>query len=322
MAAVLWRYRQDHLGSLDEAAKARQQWLRQVAIETFDRALKDHQKPDGDFSDLGASHREFFTIDFVNTYLLLKETLSEDTRERWLSAMRSQVSYMMTSGNYPNPEWSDWPPWKATDGWYVNGNVELAKAEYLYLVWRATGEQKYKDLYELQWKHTLSPSMARWKGYGLFYLKEPTKADGSDGAAFVTEANNKPGFDIEYGGLQLGIAARLYMKSHDPRVLRLANLLFNALRPHLDEQTMVLDGTYGSRHSNFSMFHMCAPEILAWLGGRSDLLPMLPAHLDKAVKPALVETAKANSGHPGSYRAYGFDLGAMLEAALQTDKSR
>ncbi|HAU36586.1 MAG TPA: hypothetical protein DCX07_02575 [Phycisphaerales bacterium] len=314
-AAALWKWRQDRLDTLDDAAKARQDWLRRVAIETFETALKDHLKPDGDLSDL-ASHREFFNIDFITTYLLLKDTLDDDIRQRWLDAMRRQVDWMMKTGNLPNPTLPGWEgkSWKGTDGWYVNGNVELCKAEFVYLVWQATGEQKYKDLYELQWKHTLRPSQQRWKGYGLFFFKEPARADGSDGSAFVTEANNVPGFDPEYGMLQLSTAARLYAKSRDPRVLRLTNLLLNSLLPRLDRKTMILDATYGSRHSVTTQFSTCAPEILVWLGGRDDLSPLLADHINKAVKPVLLESARKNWGHPGIYRAYGFDLAALLEA--------
>ena len=313
MAAVLWKWRQEHPETLDAAAKARQPWLRQTAIDTFERALKDHQKPDGDLSDLGSSHRDFFTIDFITTYLLLKETLDEPTRQRWLSAMTRQVEFMMKSGDLPNPAA---PGWKATDGWYTNGNVELSEAEWLYLVWQATGEQKYKELFELQWKHTLSPIRVRWKGYGLFYLQMPTKTDGSDGSAFVTEAGGLPGFDREYAKLQLSLTARLFLKSHDARALRLANLLLNSLLPHLDQNTMILDATYGSRHSTLTPFSSCAPEILAWFGGRSDLLPMLPEHFSKGVLKPIMENAELNNSDPDKYRSCGFDLGALLEADL------
>ena len=316
MAAALWDWRQHHLDSLDAATKARQDWLHKIAVETFDRALKDHQKPDGDFADL-TGHRVFFTIDFVNTYLLLKDTLDADTRQRWLAAMAIQVQFLMQHGELPNPALGN--NWKGTDGWYVNGNVELCQAEWLYLVWKATGEQKYKDLYERQWKKTVRPS-PRWKGYGVFYFKQPTRSDGADGSAFLAEANVVPGFDPEYGTLQLSAAARLYMKSRDPRALRLTNLLLNSLLPSLNKDTMVLDATYGSRHSTYPLFQVCAPEVLAWLGGRSDLLPMLSDQFNKGVKAPLLQNARTNQGAPGIYRAYGFDFAAMLETISVTER--
>ena len=156
--------------------------------------------------------------------------------------------------------------WKRTDGWYTNGNVDICHAAWVYLVWQATGDQKYKELFEVCWRHTLLPSQIRWKGYGFFYLKKATKADGSDGSGYITEASGAPGFDRNYGMLQLSMVARLYVRSHDPRVLRLLNLLCNSLLPHLNKETMILNCLYGSRHSDFSPFATSGAPVLAWLG--------------------------------------------------------
>lgn len=316
-AAALWNYRQAHLGELDAPTRQRQDWLRQVSIETFDRALKDHQLPDGDFSDC-TGHRIFFTIDFVSAYLTFKDTMEPEMRQRWLSAMKLQVDHMIQTGDLPNPAL---PGWKGISGWYVNGNVEIGEAAWLYLVSQATGDAKYKNLYELQLKHTLRPSLDRWHGYGLYYLKEGVAADGADGAAFLTEANNLPGFDGEYGMLQLSTAARLYARTRDPRVLRLTNLLMNSLLPHVDTQKMLLNATYGSRHSVITSFSSCAPEIMAWLGGRGDLAPMLVEQFHKGIKPPLFAGAK-NGGNPGAYRAYGYDMAALLEAATVAEAAK
>ena len=290
LAATLWQYRNEHPETMDAAAKARQPWLRKVAIDTFDTAIKDHLQPNGEYSDL-ASHKEFFTVDFVTTYLIFKDSLDPDTKARWLNAMKSNIDFMIHSGDLMNQALTGW---HATDGWYINGNVDLAKAEYLYLVWEATGDQQYKTLFELQWHHVLLPNQQRWKGYGLFYFKLPTKPDGSDGSGFVAEDNSKPGFDREYSLLQLSIASRLYVESHDPRVLRLINVMINSLLPHVDPDTYVLDALYGSRHSTLDPFCTCAVPTLVWAGGRADLAPMMQDQLEKAIEPPLRMNAEKN----------------------------
>src|SRR5208283_948775 len=121
-----------------------------------------------------------------------------------------------------------------------------------------------------------------WKGFGLFLLKEPTRWDGADGMGFVTEmGNGDPGYDIEYSDLQLSILSRLYITSFDPRVLRVTNLLLNAQCLHLDRKTMIINGTYGSRHNTKMPFLPPAAPVLVWLGGRADLEPMLRDQFDK-----------------------------------------
>ena len=115
--------------------------------------------------------------------------------------------------------------------------------------------------------------------------------------------------------------ARYYLKSRDPRALKLTNLIFNTLETHLDKDTMIMDAQYGSRHSEILPFSMCAPAILAWTGGRSDLLPMLADQFNKGVKPFMLSNANNNEGNPGTYRSYGFDLAALIEAAYLVDSS-
>lgn len=317
MAAVLWKYRQEHPETMDAAAKARQPWLYKVAIETMERGIKLHGA-DGTLTNPG-SHDVFWYGEFANTYLLLKDTLDDATQKRWLATMRGEVSALESTGNLPNPALHNtWPPWKATDGWYVNGNVDVYHAAWIYYVWKATGDQQYKDLFELCWKHTLSPSPDRWKGYGLYYLKMPTKVDGSDGSGYITEANGAPGFDRDYGMFQLSILSRLYVVSRDPRVLRVMNVLCNALLPHLNHSTMILDCLYGSRHSDFMPFGTSGAPVLAWLGGREDLIPLLSDQVSKAEKQIYLDNMLKNENNPYAYRGYGCDLGAELQAALAT----
>lgn len=312
-AAVLWKWRQMHGQTSDAATKARQAWLHRVAVETFDRAIRDHQNPDGSFADPHKPDTHFFALELAATYLELGDSVEADTRRRWLNTLIAQVDYLIQHNDLPNAALSGW---KATDGWYINGNIELGKAELVYLLWKATGAQKYKDLYETQWRHTLAPDQQRWKGCGLVYVKKPAKGDGSDDAAYLTESGGgAPGYDGDYTQLQLTVASRLYVESRDPRVLRLVNLLTNAILPHVDRKTWILDATHGSRHSLKTPFHSCGLAVAAWFGGRADLAPLLADQFSKGVKPMHLGNAVQNWGSPGIYRGYGNDVAVLLQAA-------
>ena len=148
----------------------------------------------------------------------------------------------------------------------------------------------------------------------------PTRRDGSDGVGVVTEkGEGDPGFDIYYTTVQLSVLSRLYVKSHDLRVLRVLNLLLNAELPHLDAQTLILNGTYGSRHHDVCPFCNVAPPVLAWLGGRADFPSPMPDLYRKAIKPEYLKSAPLKLGHPGMYRALG-DLATLLQAAEQAER--
>lgn len=312
-AAVLWKWRQRHGGPADPAGKARQEWLHSVAVETFDRALHDHQHPDGSFDDPKRPDTHFFALELATTYLELRDSLDAATRERWLTTLRQQIDYLIKTNDLPNAALHGW---QATDGWYTNGNIELGEAELVYLAAKATGEPKYRDLFERQWAHTLRPSPLRWKGYGLVYVKEPTRADGSDGAAYLTESGGSlPGYDGDYTHFQVTVASRLYVESRDPRVLRLLNLLINATLPHLDRKTWVLDATHGSRHSLKFPYYTSGLAVAAWLGGRADLAPLLPDQFAKAIEPVHLGNAQQNWGNPAIVRSYGVNLAVLLQAA-------
>jgi hypothetical protein len=291
-AAVLWKWREKH-GASGAAAKARQAWLHRVAVETFDRAIRDHQHPDGSFADPNRPDTHFFALELAATYLELRESLDAGTRRRWLETLVAEVEYLVRRNDLPNAALSGW---KATDGWYVNGNIELGKAELVYLLWKATGAQKYKDLFETQWRHTLNPDQQRWKGCGLVYITKPAREDGSDGAAYLTESGGgAPGYDGDYTQLQLTVAGRFYVESRDPRVLRLVNLFINAILPHVDRKTWVLDATHGSRHSLKT--------------------PFLVDQFQKGIQPMHRDNALQNWGSPGIYRSYGNNVAVLLQAA-------
>ncbi|GEM_PF-6674792 len=324
MAAALWKWREANPDTMEKKAKESQPWLYKVAVETFERVIDDFQNPDGSLKN-PRSHAIFLYVEMANTFLLLRDTFSAKIAKRWLKAMRKQAEFMMRKGEIPDPSKKGW---QGTDGWYTNGNVEICEAEWLYMLWLATGDRFYKDLFEVQWKHVHNPDPVQWKGYGFFYLKYPKKEDGSDGKGYITERPSKddlrnyhdkvdlPGFDYDYSQLQLSIAARLYLKSRDTRVLRVINLIFNAMRPHVDKRTMIMDGTKGSRHSTVMPFITCAPEILAWHGGRTDILSMVGNHFRRALKKPYLNNAKLQQGYPGLYRGYGYDLETVLESII------
>jgi hypothetical protein len=312
-AAVLWAWRARNVPPGDKADQDKQAWLHRVAAETFDRALADHLKTEGYYDEKATPATYFFAVELAATYLQLKESVDEPTRARWRDALVKMVDYLIQSNNLPN---AALPGWKATDGWYTNGNIELGEAELVYFVWKITGEQKYKDLFEVQWQHTLNPSPQRWKDFGLRITQEPTREDGSDSAGFLAEGGGKePGYDGDYTHFSLTVASRLYVVSRDPRVLRLMNLLINTLLSHTDE-SWVLDATHGSRHSlKFPLFSN-GLAVAAWLGGRADLAPKIADQFEKAVYPMFRGNAVQNWGNPGIYRGYGCDLAVFLLADM------
>lgn len=316
-AATLWKWRAQNVPLTDKAQQERQRWLRQVAIETFDRDLRDLLRPEGFFDEHRTPATYFFATELATTTLLLKDSLDEATLTRWREALVKMMDYLIHSGDLPNPEKHGW---LATDGYYVNGNIELGEAELLYLVWKITGEQKYHDLFELQWNHTLKPSPVRWKQFGLRVTKEPTRADGADGAGYLVEGDGKRlGYDGDYTQLALTVASRLYVFSRDPRVLRVMNLFINTLLPHADEK-WILDATNGARHSLRLPFFTSGLAVASRLGGRTDLTPMLIGQFDKGIYPPFHDCALQNWGSPALYRGYGCDVAVYLLADLAAKK--
>lgn len=309
-AAVLWKWRAQNVALTDKAQQDRQQWLHKVAVETFDRAISDHLKPEGYFDENVTPATYFFAVELATTTLLLKDSLDDATRTRWREALVKMVDYLIKTSNLPN---SAQRGWKATDGFYTNGNIEVGEAELLWLTWKITGEKKYQDLFELQWKHTLSPSPERWKQFGLRLTKEPTR---EDGAGYLAEDGGKRvGFDADYTHFALTVASRLYAFSRDPRVLRVMNLFINSLLPLTDEK-WILDATDGARHSLKFPFYSSGLAVVSRLGGRADLTPKLIGQFDKVIYPTYHGNAVQNWGTPSLYRGYGCDVAVILLADM------
>lgn len=304
-AAALWHYR--YRNSSDTVTRNQ---LFHWAVETFDRAIADHQRPDGSFGiPEEGPVTTFFVTDLANAYLHLREGLDAATEQRWRSAILRGIDWLVSNGNLANGD---------KDGWYVNGNIELIECEMLYCTWLITGESKHKDMFERQWQFTLHPPRPRWLGYGLVYTKEPTRGDGADGAAYLAESNNggaQAGYDGNYTIVQLETACRLYLRSNcDPRFLRLPNLLINQLLPKMNKETWTLDARNGARRSHLLAFTSCAPAVLAWRGGRSDLAADLPSQFGVMAKTFLA-AATENWNHPNYYAGLASNPAVILQAA-------
>jgi hypothetical protein len=314
-AAILWQWRQKH-GDGPNHLVTDPAWLHQVAIDTFNQAIHDHQAPGGWYGDKGKPDTYFFATALSLAYLTLESSLDAATRQNWLKTLNAEFAYMTAKGDLPGGP--------RGDGWYINGNVNLGEAELLYNMWKITADPKYKNLFEREWAFTMDPGTTRWKGFGLVYTKQPTQADGSDGAGYLAEAGTKgPGYDTDYAHVQLTVAAQLYVESHDPRDLRLLNLLINTLLPRVDQTSKqwVLDATNGSRHSLKFPFMTCGLAVATWLGKRDDLAPLLEDQFNKAVKSTYYGNAKQKWGASNLYLGYGANVGMWLLAADQAGYS-
>jgi hypothetical protein len=241
-----------------------------VVVASFDRAIRDHHAPDGSFAG-DAIDTAFFVPELGTALIALGPRLSADTRHRWSNAIVRGAEYLIRSGNTT---------------WYVNGNINLAYTEVLYLAWRISHQQRFAVAYEASWTFLTDPPKPRWAGYGLIIKRSPKRFARTVEAGRLTKSNAEfgylaesnggpPGFDPEYTQLQLDAAASLFVLTHDPRALRLMNLLMNAELPRVNS-TFVLNATDGSRHSLYTPFLTSALALLVRYG-RPDLAPLVPA---------------------------------------------
>ena len=265
--------------------------LRQVAIDTFNAAINQHQLPNGAFDDgTGAADgigTGFFAVDLGMTYLELESTLDAQTRARWSASIGAAADYLINSGNTT---------------WYVNGNVNLRQTEVMWLAWVATQQPRFLTAYDAEWSFTISPNQTRWAGFGLHVTTAPTRADGSDGAGFLAESGGgAPGFDPSYTDAQLDTATDLYVLTHDPKYLRLMNLLFNQLRPLID-QTWTLDALNGTRKNNLEPFLDPAVSVLVANGDRPDLASGIPAQMARVQTEYVAAETFTNANY---YKGFG-----------------
>lgn len=228
---------------------------------TFDTAIATRQLPNGSFQPPAGDSQPagiatiFFAVELGNTYFELSPVLGAQRKMRWRSALAAAAYYLIGNGNVT---------------WYTNGNINLDLIELLYLAWRATGDPIIHMAYEQAWSFTLRPPQSSWPGCGLVTLRAPREADGADGAGYLTETGaGGTGFDPEYSSLQLDTATRLYLLSGDPRALRLANMLVNALLPLVDSSWQ-LDTSDGTRHTQADRYVPLITSAFAVLGLHGD----------------------------------------------------
>jgi hypothetical protein len=282
-----------------------------AAEGTIDRAIATRQRPDGSFLGPPGDTQSpdvatmFFGVEEGNTFLELSPVLDPARRARWKASLAAAAGYLIHNGNL---------------NWYTNGNVNLGNAELFYLAWRATGDPRLEAAYNQALTFALHPPQSTWPGRGLVVDKQPTRADGSDGAAYLTETGDGgTGFDPEYTSLQVDVATRLYMLSGDPAMERLANMLVNMLLTRVNRSTMMLNTSSGTRHTEPARWVPLITSSFAVLGlraGRTDLLSYVLPQLHE------IEATYAQSWNDYGEvyrRALGNDVSVM---ALATNLSR
>ena len=240
------------------------------AIETFDRAIRQHQRADGSFPDVdpGTSspgvNTMFVAAQLGTAYAYLKPHLGDDGRRRFTDSLKAAAEYLM----------------RGDVTWYSNGNINLGYTEVLLLTWKARLD-RYRDAYSESLDFTLDPPKPRWAGRGLQLTQAPARADGSDGRGYLAEASSTGpwGYDPDYTQVQADVASRMYLHHPEARTLRLLNLLTNQLRERVDSGWR-LDTSGGTRFPEAGRrvpLMTPALAVLAWKGGRRDLVDLVPS---------------------------------------------
>jgi hypothetical protein len=172
--------------------------------------------------------------------------------------------------------------------WYTNGNINIGNTVLFAAAYEQTGNVAYHNDFEQALSFAIAPPQARWPGFGLFYTKQPTKADGSDGAAYFAESGGgTPGFDADYTQLQLDQVVRLYDLTNDPRAVRLINLLFNQEWPRVNTADWTLDTSLGTRHPEAVRrvgFNTPALGVLVMRAQRPELAGYLQPQLTQVIQ--------------------------------------
>jgi hypothetical protein len=280
-------------------------WLAKLAVATIDRGIRRHQERNGAYG--GTPGLDIATMVFASelgrSYLALGAALPRGTGERWRSSLRRAADFLIKNGNL---------------AWYTNGNIVLGNAEVMALAYRVTGDVRYRSAYATALAFATAPPQARWPGFGLHLTKTPTRADGADGAGYLSEAgpDRVPGFDVEYTYVQLDVASRLFLLMRDAQTLRLTNELANTVLSRVDHRTWLLDTSGGSRHPDLGRkvpLTTPALSVLAWQGGRSDLARYVDSQLavvDETYRSALTFSYR------NFYRGLGDQLPPILQATF------
>jgi hypothetical protein len=184
----------------------------------------------------------------------------------------------------------------------------------------------------------------RWKGYGLMETTVPTNSSCSNGAGYLSEdgsdpgyTGTEPGYDPDYTDFQLSLASELYVLTKSPTALCLANLFANQQLQHMDNDgivgsnngmpyednttngcsddglSWVVDALNGSRHNLCTGGFDCGFITLAWMGGRTDLLPYIQSQFNDAISSDFLQDANSSAPGAETYRDYGLDLSTLYE---------
>jgi hypothetical protein len=237
--------------------------MRPIAIVSLNRAIAEYRQANGSFSGntSPAITSAAFSVLLGMSYVELAPQLDEATRTLWQQTLTGIADFLISDRDVT---------------WYANGNVNASYAAALYFAWRASGQAKYLEAYNAELQFLTAPPGQAWVGFGLTITQPPTLANGSDGRGFLTEGS-PPGWDPEYSHLQLDFLSALYSASHDPRVLRLLNLILNQELTRVDPSTFILNALGGTRKSEMTVFTSAALPLLVIRGNRPDLAPLLPA---------------------------------------------
>jgi hypothetical protein len=296
-AAVLWRTTGEH-----------NHHLKALAVKTFDAAIAQHHNANGSFGDPANSPgiaSMMFGVELGTSYLELKGKLGRRRRTLWRKAITGIANFLIRTGNLT---------------WYTNGNINIGYVEMYYLAWRASGERRFKRAYNAAWRFTLHPPQGRWPGFGLHLIAGDAVAasgahlSGPAGYLSESEGAGAPGFDPEYTELQLDVDTRLYVLSHDPRALRLARELVNALLPRVNS-SWYLNTSGGSRHPQQGRtiaFLSPALVVLGWLDHRSELARLATGEF-RVIDQIYGQTD--TSPNVNLYRGWGNDISVILQAA-------
>jgi hypothetical protein len=286
--------------------RARPEFLSE-SKQTIEMAIATRQNADGSFTGPPTNTESpgittmFFGVEFGTVYRLLANSLSTEQRERWQRSLAAAANFLITHGDTK---------------WYANGNINLGYTEFLYLVWQATGEARFEQAYEESWVFTAHPPQSRFPGGGWVTVAAPSREDGADGSGYLAETGEGgTGFDPEYASLQLDMASRLYLLSHDRRALRLANMLVNLLMPRINTTTWLLNTSGGTRHTQEGRqvgFIASAFAVLGFAGLRPELtsyvLPQITTEENWYPLPG--------QGDSGVFRrAFGADVATIALAA-------
>jgi hypothetical protein len=254
-AAVLWR-----------TGHWRRGWLLKLAVQTFDHAIRQHERPDGSFGPaLGGETNDvistmFFGLELGMAYHELQPALGTARARWWRSALVRGATYLV----------------KQMAGVYINGNINLGAVTVLRFAADATGDQRWLTAFQQELGFTLHPSAtAKAQGFGFRQTVQPTTSSYSNGDGYLAERGSmSAGFDPEYTELQDDIAARLYAIDSGPGSVRLLNALTNVLLPRVDSSYRL--HTYGgARHgtpTSVVPFTTSALPILAFALNRRDLV--------------------------------------------------